>query len=275
METPTESQLSQRMRAIRPDSRGLRWAWVVLGSLFAVPLLVFGTFQVVSQLAHDEEIVQLSFEGIGIQTLDVRVDSGEIRVIGTDDDTISVTARISNGLRSTTHREVIEGDALVIRSSCPGVFSNFCSADYTIRVPRHLSAVVRGDNSRIVVGDLTGGATITSDNGGIEALRLDGPLDLRSDNGSITADETLSTDVRARSTNGSIRLTMANPSERIQAASDNGGITIVVPDSEQAYATDLTTDNGGINNRVRTDPASPRTITASSSNGSITVRYPD
>jgi len=265
--------MSQRLRAVPPDNRVVRAAWIVLGSLFAVPLLVFGTFQVVSQLAHDEEAVQLTFDGGGIKTLDVRVDSGEIRVIGTDDDTISVTARISNGLRSTTHQEAVEGDALVIRSSCPGVLSNFCAADYTIRVPRHVDAVVHADNSRITVGDLTGGATITTDDGSVEAVGMDGPLDLRSDNGAITVDEARSTDVRARTGNGSIRLTMLNPAERIQAASDNGGITIVVPDSEHAYATDLFTDNGSIDNRLRTDPSSPRSITARSDNGSITVRY--
>lgn len=273
MTTPTETELSRRLRALPPDNRGVRWAWIVLGSLFAVPLLLFGTFQVVSQLAHDEETVQLTFTEPGIQTLDIRVDAGEIRVIGTDEDTISVTARISNGLRATTHDERVEGDTLVLRSSCPGVFANFCSTDYTVRVPRHLTLIARGDNSRISVGDLTGGATITTDNGGVEALRIDGPLDLRSDNGTITADEIRSTDVQASSDNGSIRLTLVNPPERVQARSDNGSITIIVPDTDHTYATDLTTDNGNVNNHVRTDPASPRTITASSDNGSITVRY--
>ena len=51
--------------------------------------------------------------------------------------------------------------------------------------------------------------------------------------------------------------------------------TVVLPDTPDAYAVDIDTDNGNVRNDVRTDPTSSRTITVSSDNGSVTVRYPD
>ena len=56
------------------------------------------------------------------------------------------------------------------------------------------------------------------------------------------------------------------------ATSDNGSVEVVVPDDGEAYALDLSTDNGSRTEDIRIDSASPRTITISTENGDATAR---
>ncbi len=58
------------------------------------------------------------------------------------------------------------------------------------------------------------------------------------------------------------------------ARSDNGSITVLVPDEEGvAYATATSSSNGGVDELIRTDPTAERRIEARSSNGGISLRY--
>ena len=56
------------------------------------------------------------------------------------------------------------------------------------------------------------------------------------------------------------------------ATSDNGRVEVVVPDDGTAYRVDLRSDNGSETIEVPTDPASTRSITVRTDNGSVTAR---
>ena len=47
-----------------------------------------------------------------------------------------------------------------------------------------------------------------------------------------------------------------------------------MPDDDDAYRVDVRHRHGSTDIGVRTDPASDRSITAHTDNGSVTVRYP-
>ena len=68
---------------------------------------------------------------------------------------------------------------------------------------------------------------------------------------------------------------MITPPVGVGGAPTTAVSTVVLPDTPDAYAVDIDTDNGSEHNDVRTDPASSRTITLSSDNGNVTLRYPD
>ncbi len=95
------------------------------------------------------------------------------------------------------------------------------------------------------------------------------------DNGSIHATGIRSETVSADSDNGSVEIVMVTPPQELEATTDNGSVDVVLPDTPDAYAVDADTDNGSVRNDVRTDPTSSRTITLSSDNGNVTLRYPD
>jgi hypothetical protein len=218
-------------------SRPSRTAWLLGGSLFSVAAISFGAVNLVDLLAHEQSHVHVEFAD-SVRTLDVDSDGGSIHIEGTDATTVTVDAAISEGLRRGRHSEQVEGDRLVVRATCPAFLSQWCGVTYTIRVPRTTSVVVR------------------------------------SSDGSITVTGLASASVDARSSDGAVRIAFDAPPQHVVASSDDGGITVVVPDTPDPYLVDASSSDGGTDVRVRTDPTSTRVIDAHSSDGRVTVRYP-
>src|SRR5690606_23883603 len=72
----------------------MKQLWIILGSVVTVAVLTFGTFNVVSLLAHEEEDVSQVVAAAGIDLIDVAVDNGSIEVTGGDVDEVTLEARI-------------------------------------------------------------------------------------------------------------------------------------------------------------------------------------
>jgi hypothetical protein len=257
-------------------SRRVRRTWLIVGSLVTVPVLLYGGTQVASGLAHEERTEVAEFDAAGLQSVDVDNAAGSVRIVGVEDtDTVTVTARISDGWRATGHDVRREGDRLVVEGTCPMFLSDWCNVRYTIEMPADLAVVANTDNGRVTVTDVAADVDASSDNGRIELARIEGDVVLHSDNGSVTA-----TGIRgasraeATSDNGGVRLEFLDSPHDVVATSDNGSVDIVIPDEGAiAYKVDAESDNGTVSFPVRTDPDGERTITAQSDNGDVTVTY--
>lgn len=273
----------QSLRELRPDraeemlrTSPVRMFWKVVGGLFAAGLLVFGTLSTVSLLAHEEYTVVEEFRAADVAMLDVRNDAGSVTIRGSgrNDDTITVTARISHGLRRTGHRESLQGDRLVLDSTCPILLSQFCYVTYTIDVPTEMDVVVRGVDGSITLSDITGDVDLDSDAGSIDVARVGGGLlRMDSDAGSVTATAVESSDVEATSDAGGVYVAFTRPPDAVWAESDAGGVEVVLPAGDEEYAVDAASDAGGVDVTVDQDPNSPRTVHADSAGGGVTVRH--
>jgi hypothetical protein len=253
----------------------IRTAWLAVGSVTAAAALVSGTFNIVELLAHEMESRVASFPAEGIEVIDIDNDAGSITITSADVDQITVRTRIGHGLRRSASSVRVEGDRLLLRGSCPIIGSQWCNVRYTIEVPSDVDVVVSGDNDGITVSGIVGNVQLHSDNGSITASDITGDIDLTADNGSIRATRVTSDSVQASSDNGSIRLELASSPHNVKATSDNGNIIVVVPQGDELYAVDISTDNGSTDNRLRTDIASDRHVVATTDNGSVTLRYAD
>ena len=222
-----------------------RRAWIVGGSILAALALLFGTAQIVSALARERTTEVSAFPAAGLRLLDVDSGNGTVEVLGGPVEEITVTARLSHGLRRTEHRATVEGDVLRVRSSCP-LLSSWCGVDYRIRVPAEVAVAIDVDNGRLIVRDVNGSVRVDGQNGSIELARLSGDLDVSTHNGRLE-----STGLR----------------------SDNGRVDVVLPEPPDAYRVALDTDNGATDIGVRTDPGSGRSIVGRTRNGDVTVRY--
>jgi hypothetical protein len=268
-------------RPDRPDGRpagpaarpAVRRLWQIGGSLAAVGVLGMGTMTYVSQLAHEEETVVRHFDGSGLRLVDVHDTAGRVEIVGTRGDDVRVQAHVGHGLRSTGHSERIEGDRLVLRATCPIIGSNFCGVTYVVEVPEDVDVRVRSDQ-RITVTDIHGDVDVNTDDGSVEVARIEGDVELSSDNGRVTATDLRSATAHAESDNGRVELGFLDPPTDVTATSDNGSVEVVLPDTQDDYVLDVSSDNGtAASPDIRTDPESPRTVTASSDNGDVTVRY--
>ncbi len=254
---------------------GPHTAWLAAGSVLTVAAFGWGTFNVVDLLAHEVRTVTEVVDADGVSMIDIDNSNGRVVVTGTDTDEITIVARVSDGLRATGNSYRLVDDRLEIRGTCPSFGSMWCSVDYRIEVPADVDLDIDVDDNRVEVVDMRGALTIDNDNGSIDIRGADGPLRATTDNGSIDATGVRSATVFADSDNGSVEIVMTTPPQQLEASTDNGSVTVVLPNTPDAYAVDAVTDNGSVRNDVRTDPASSRTITLSSDNGNVTVRYPD
>jgi DUF4097 and DUF4098 domain-containing protein YvlB len=255
----------------------VRTAWKVLGGLLAVVVLFFGVTQTVTALAHEEETFVEEFTADDVRVVDVRNAAGSVTIRGSDEregGSIQVRSRVSHGLRRTGHTERIEGERLVLDSSCPIFFSTFCEVAYTVDVPTEVDVVVRGSGGSITVTDVTGDVELDADGGGVDVARVGGDfLRMDSDAGSVSAVDVASSDVEATSDAGGVSVQFSSEPERVRADSDAGGVELVLPPDSGPYQVEADSSAGGVNNSVNTSQTSDRIIVASSDAGSVTVRY--
>jgi hypothetical protein len=257
-----------------PASRTARLAWLLPGSFFAVATLGWGTMNVVDITAHERHHEQQAFTE-PIRTLDLEAGSGEVRIVGTDAGAVTVDASVSEGLRAGDHSERVEGDRLVVRSSCPAIFSTWCGVDYTIRVPADTAVVSHTSGGGVEVTGITGDVTLSSSGGGVHVTGGGGhTLTLDSSGGGVSGDALTADVVTASSSGGGVRLSFAEPPQTVKADSSGGGVNIEVPNIPGAYQVNASSSGGGVHTDIRTDPTSPNVIDASSSGGGVTIHYP-
>lgn len=252
-----------------------RLAWIVLASVVGLLVLVIGSLSVANVLAREQETVTTVFDEPAVQLIDVELHNGSVTLVGSSEATISVTAELTYGLHRPEQEVAVDGTRLVIRDTCQGPpFATFCRAEYTLRVPARLAAVVSSHNGPVLVSRIDGTVDVSSTNGSIAVDRPVGNLRLRSSNGRVEASAVRSEEVEASSRNGEVSLTFTAPPHDVEAESANGAVDIVLPDTDDAYRIEAASSHGPVDTPVRTDPSSPRTVVAESSNGSVTVRYP-
>jgi hypothetical protein len=253
----------------------VRRAWKIVATVVAVFVLLMGATRVASALAHEERTEVSEVEADGLRSVDVGNTAGSIRIVGVDGaDTVTVTARISDGWRDTGHEVRRDGDRLVIEGSCPDFLSDWCNVRYTIEMPSDLAVVAQADNGRVTVTDVAADVDASSDNGRVELARVEGDVQMHSDNGSVTATSLRASRAEATSDNGAVRLEFVDPPGDVVADSDNGSIDVVVPEVDDLYRVDAQSDNGTVSTSgVGNDPRSDRTITATSDNGDVMVTY--
>jgi hypothetical protein len=256
------------------QGRGIRRAWLVVGSLVAVPLLALGAMQATSVLAHEERTERTEMAAGELTGVLVDNDAGSVEVVGVEGaDAVVVHARISEGLRSTGHRVDERDGMVVVRGSCPLFAAEWCSVDYTIEVPVDMYVDVSGVEG-VQVSDVTGGVNAHSRASTVELDRVGGDVTASANQGRLEATDLSAERLHARANQGSLSLEFAVSPREIVADANQGSVDIVLPeDPDISYATVVEANQGSVNNRINSSPRSDRSITAQANQGSITIRY--
>ena len=248
--------------------------WKIAGGTLALGSVGWGAFNVVELVAHQVRTEVTPYDAADVDVLDVDTSNGAVTIVGAAErDEITVTARISDGLRTTGERQTLVDGRLELRGSCPILASMWCEVKYTVEVPADIDVRVDTDNGQISVRGITGTAVLEADNGAVEVADLRGDLTVNGDNTSVTATQLMSDSVIAETDNGSITIELLEPPTSVDARSSNGSIDVLLPDTEETYVLDISTDNGDISRDIRTAPDSPRHILIETDNGDAIVRY--
>lgn len=258
---------STRAASVTPSGRG-RTEWLVVGSIVAVAALVSGTFNIVGLLAHEMETRVVTVPAADVAVLEVHSDAGPVTIRTADVTDIVVRARIGHGLRRSGSSVVVDGDRLVVRGSCPIFGSEWCDVRYTIDVPADIDVIVRADDD-VRINGVAGTIDVRSGDGSVRVDDVSGALVVSTDSGSIRGTSVSSATVDARTDNGDVAIQVITAPRAIEARTDNGDVDVVVPDDGSTYVVDISSNNGSVDNSLRTDPDSDRRVTIHSDNGNV------
>jgi hypothetical protein len=200
--------------------RGVRKAWLIVASVAAAFLLLTGTIQVTGMIAHEEVTEVSEIAARGVTGLDIDNDAGATRVVGVDGaETVTVRARISNGLRDPQHEISRDGGTLVVEASCPIIGSQWCEVDYTIDVPSDMDVAADG-RGHLTVTDLTGRLRLDADQGSADLARVGGDITVSASQGSVDGVDLTAARVVAEANQGSIDLAFATSPDDIVTESN-------------------------------------------------------
>ena len=247
-----------------------RKAWSVVGAIAATVTLVLGTFQVVSLLARSTDETTTTFHAV--RRLEIDNDAGGIRLRPSSDGTVRIEREVVRGLTKPSYSERVEGDRLIVDAECRGP-GMWCRVQLDVSVPAGVTVDASAGGGSVRADGLDAGLRLRSSGGGITVVGSGPALDLSSSGGSVNVEAAKASEVKVRSSGGSVRVRSAVVPDSVDARSSGGSVTVELPDGPTAYRVDATSSGGSTRTQVRTDPTSARRITANSSGGSVTVRY--
>jgi hypothetical protein len=200
--------------------------------------------------AHDYRI------STPVSRLSVRVDTGDVEVIGSDAPGVLVheVLHYSHGRKPATSRQVVDG-TLSTRHTCPHPRSwreHRCDVSYRIEVPRGTEVTADADTGDVRVRGMAGAVRVTDATGDVEGTAL------------------TSHDVRASTETGDVRLHLLAAPDSVKGTAATGDVWITVP-AGHLYRVSAGTDTGSSHVSVPDTPSAPSAITAHTNTGSVRV----
>lgn len=234
-------------------------AWRVSGSVLAVITLAWLSLEAVDQVVGRQGTVTDRFDAATIERVEITLENGGVVIDGRPEaSTATVIADVRSGLGSANYRASVSNGTLRIDTGCSWR-SDSCVEQVRVVVPASVDVLVRVENDDIMVRGIGGEIDLATENGDVETSALTSPS------------------VAASSQNGAVQLGFARPPRRATATSENGDVEVVLPASADNAAVDFvlvaSSSNGDVTTPVRTNPSSARSITATSENGNVNVRY--
>ena len=220
--------------------------------------------------ADDARSERRGFGPVG-DRLTIVKDQGDLDIRPADVDEVQITRRLDRwaligGDPTATWK--LTGDRLTLATDC-GTLVGGCQVRYQVLVPRSLALSIEGDNGTISVTGPSTALSIRTTNGAITVTGATGPLDLRTESGELRSSATRSERVSATSQNGRVALAFAAAPQQVAARTENAEVNITVP--RTAYKITTATDSGDVHANLPEDAAAPRSITARTDSGAITL----
>lgn len=244
------------------------------GIAISVALILGGAWWAVTDLTEEARATEQHYPVQGTSlvvdagTADVEIRSGDVR-------DITVTSRYERNVFGSEPRDKYKDGRLEVGDGGCGFLSFSCKTEYVIVVPRDLKVTAESSSGDLSASDLPAGADLESSSGDIEVEGVGGALRVQSSSGKVEGRELDAAAVTAESSSGNVELTFASAPTSVEAESSSGNVTIQVPSGDEAYKVDTDTSSGDDSTSVKTDPASTRSVRASSSSGDVTVEYAD
>ncbi|GAA2825704.1 hypothetical protein GCM10010452_62550 [Crossiella cryophila] len=222
-----------------------------------------------SLVARNRETQQQDFEQ-KVTKLEVTLYSGDVEVRAGGDGKVSVTRKLEWASTKPIAHEEWSGETLRITPpTCP----NNCGIDYVITVPASIAVQLKTNSGTVVVADVKGDLRLETDSGDVRADNPVAALWARTGSGKVTTSGARSPKAELRTDSGDIEAAFAAAPTTVLTQAGSGAVTITVPKEPAGYQVTTKADSGKREVAVTQEAGSPRTISASTDSGDITVKY--
>jgi hypothetical protein len=212
-------------------------ATIVTIATASTGLWVLTSFHPQNQTLTEQARYSIAQHGGRLTQLSVQVGNGGITIVSGPAGQVTVTRLLHWTTAKPKVDEHWDNGVLSIYQDCAtGLFEQGCSVSYRIAVPPGV------------------------------------PLKLSTGSGDIATIGARSTNVQSSTGSGNIQLGFATAPTRVTVQTGSGDVTIEVPHGA-SYAVAATDDDGNSDIGVINDPGSPRSLTAQSGEGNITIAY--
>lgn len=254
------------MTSTTPSEPGRRRALTIIGVVAGVLILGLVALLTVDGLATTttHRIDPVTAEAV---VLDLTA-SGAVDVVGTDEDQVSVEVRVRDPLGLVSEDQRLEGERLILESSCTDFWIDFfnpCLVDYVVRVPTSTEISGRARNAAVDVVGLEADVNLSNRNGSMTVEDIEGLVRLETRNGAIDVSE-VAGELFLDTRNGSITVSDSTSAGTVEVITSNGSIELTDVSGEEMT---LLTNNGRID---VIDGSAPR-VTARTNNSSVTMGF--
>ena len=252
---------------VRP-SRALRRALVITGLVVVVLLMLAGIGFLTLQLqSRDFSFGSTVPAGSGVR---VSANNVQVRLHPATDGRVHVQAvgRYRWAQPRVDARQAPDG--VEIDASCDASGFQMCDISVDVDLPVGNAVSVVNTNGMLSAESLTGHVSLVTTDGAIRTSSLSGDVTMRTRNGGIDASGLRSTAVAATTSNGTVSLDFVDSPTTVTTRTSNGAIRVAVPGTA-SYNVRPTATNGQITVSVPRDATSGHVITATTTNGSVTV----
>jgi DUF4097 and DUF4098 domain-containing protein YvlB len=252
------------------DVPGISRPALVLLIAGAVLLFAAGASWAVSWLTRETDIDTQTL--VAASSIEIDGHSGDIRVVGSDRSDIRLTTTKHRSIFGRPHvRASYSAGRLLLDGDCPEFeiwgSDGGCSVSYRLEVPRNVAVRLTTHSGDVSAEDLRGDADLQTRSGDVDVDGVLGRLRLQTRSGDVDVDSA-SADIDADTRSGDVDV-RARDATRVRAQTSSGDVHVSVPD--RSYAVRARAASGDEDVDVRTDPAAPRTIDASTTSGDVHV----
>lgn len=146
-----------------------------------------------------------------------------------------------------------------------------CDADVELQIPTGLTLAVNGAGGDVVLSDVGADVSVSTASGSVFARGSAGAIRVDTRFGDVKISDATASIVDVSTTFGEISVESRTAPESVKAHNVIGDTTIGLPPAD-FYAVDAASDKGDVVVDVINDPRSPKTVSAISEEGQITVR---
>ncbi len=206
-----------------------------------------------------------------IRGVEVDVEAGRVEVVAAAANEAKVDRTRQYVWGEPEITETLTDGVLRLRARCQTFVAAGCKVDYRVEVPGAVPVNVRTERGSVHVESMTGMVEVETEAGSIRLLRTRGPVRATTAAGNVDGVDLVAEFIDATTDAGRIRLSLAEPSARVQLRTDAGNIDLALPDAPGGYRVTTETGAGKVAVTVPQEPTSARAVTATTAAGNISI----